>query len=69
MTWANAVGRCLAEHVAGRAAFPPGEAARKGLGGVVLPDGSVPERPGGSVRPQGGEGERTGGNSTPPGGA
>ena len=53
----------------GRAAYPPGKAACKGLGGVVLPDGSVPKRPGGSLRPQAGEGKRTGGNSTPPGGA
>ena len=40
-------------HVSGCAAFPGGKAARKGLGGVVLPDGSVPKRPGGSLRPQG----------------
>ena len=56
-------------HVSGRAAFPRGQAARKGLGGVVLPDGSVPKRSEGSVRPQASEGELTGGNSTPPGGA
>ena len=67
--WGGAFCLMSAEHVSGGAACPSGEAARKGLGGVVLPDGSVPKRSGGSLRPQGGEGGRTGGNSTPPGGA